>query len=67
MSIVSWPELVGLLFRKPSEASFAERKRTCDGKLQEPLERIAEKNGRRLGDVVGDMLVKDVELLEKLA
>lgn len=38
-----------------------------DDKLQERLERIAEKNGRDLGDVVGDMLAKDVELLEKLA
>jgi cytidylate kinase len=38
-----------------------------DGKLQERLQRIAEKCGRDLGDVVGDMLVKDVELLEKLA
>jgi len=38
-----------------------------DDKLQERLQRIAEKNGRDLGDIVGDMLVKDVELLERLA
>jgi cytidylate kinase len=38
-----------------------------DGKLQKRLARIAEKSGRDLGDVFGDMLVRDVELLEKLA
>ena len=34
-----------------------------DGQLQERLERIAQKKGRDLGDVVGDLLIKDVELL----
>ncbi|MGA3261308.1 MAG: hypothetical protein ABSE35_20680 [Bryobacteraceae bacterium] len=38
-----------------------------DGKLQERLERIAQKNGRDVSDVVKDLLVKDVELLEELA
>jgi cytidylate kinase len=37
-----------------------------DGKLQERLERIAQKNGRDVSDVVKDLLVKDVELLEEL-
>lgn len=37
-----------------------------DGKLQERLERIAEKNGRDVGEVVSNLLIKDVELLEEL-
>jgi cytidylate kinase len=37
-----------------------------DGKLQKRLERIAQKNGRDVGDVVSDLLIKDVELLEEL-
>jgi cytidylate kinase len=37
-----------------------------DGQLQERLERIAQKKGRDVGDVVGDLLIKDVELLEEL-
>ena len=37
-----------------------------DGQLQERLERIAEKKGRDVGDVVSDLLIKDVELLEEL-
>jgi cytidylate kinase len=37
-----------------------------DGKLQKRLERIAQKNGRDVGDVVSDLLVRDVELLEEL-
>jgi cytidylate kinase len=37
-----------------------------DGKLQKRLERIAEKKGRDVGDVVSDLLIKDVELLEEL-
>jgi hypothetical protein len=36
-----------------------------DGQLQKRLERIAEKKGRDLGDVVSDLLTKDVELLEE--
>jgi predicted DNA-binding protein len=40
---------------------------SLDGKLQERLERIAQKNGRDVSDVVKDLLVKDVELLEELA
>jgi len=35
-----------------------------DGQLQERLERIAEKKRRDLGDVVSEILLKDVELLE---
>jgi cytidylate kinase len=38
-----------------------------DGQLQKRLERIALKNGRDVGDVVSDLLSKDVALLEKLA
>ncbi|MGA3018614.1 MAG: hypothetical protein ABSF62_15940 [Bryobacteraceae bacterium] len=37
-----------------------------DGKLQKRLERIAQKKGRDVGDVVSDLLIKDVELLEEL-
>ena len=37
-----------------------------DGELQKRLERIAQKKGRDLGDVVTDILLKDVELLEEL-
>ena len=37
-----------------------------DGELQKRLERIAEKKGRDVGDVVSDLLIKDVELLEEL-
>jgi len=37
-----------------------------DGKLQKRLERIAQKSGRDVGDVVSDLLIKDVELLEQL-
>jgi hypothetical protein len=35
-----------------------------DRQLRERLERIAQKKGRGLGDVVSDLLLKDVELLE---
>ena len=34
------------------------------GQLQKRLERIAQKKGRDVGDVVSDLLIKDVELLE---
>ena len=37
-----------------------------DDKLQKRLEVIAEKNGRDVGDVVSNLLIKDVELLEEL-
>ena len=37
-----------------------------DGRLQKRLERIARKKGRDLGDVVTDLLLKDVALLEEL-
>ena len=37
-----------------------------DGQLQKRLERIAQKKGQDLGDVVSDLLTKDVELLEEL-
>jgi cytidylate kinase len=37
-----------------------------DGQLQKRLERIAEKKGRDAGEVVSDLLNKDVELLEEL-
>jgi hypothetical protein len=37
-----------------------------DGELQERLERIAEKKGRDIGDVVSEILLKDVELIEQL-
>ena len=36
------------------------------GQLQKRLERIAQKKGRDVGDVVSDLLIKDVELLEEL-
>ena len=37
-----------------------------DGQLQKRLERIAKKQGRDLGDIVSDLLIKDVELPEEL-
>jgi cytidylate kinase len=37
-----------------------------NGQLQKRLERIAQKKGRDLGEVVSDLLTKDVELLEEL-
>ena len=37
-----------------------------DGQLQKRLERIALKKGRDVGEVVSDLLIKDVELLEEL-
>src|ERR1035437_302970 len=37
-----------------------------DGTLQKRLERIAQKKGRDVGDVVSDLLIRDVELLEEL-
>ena len=37
-----------------------------DVQLQKRLERIAQKQGRELGEVVSDLLTKDVELLEEL-
>ena len=37
-----------------------------DGELQQRLERIAQKKGQDLGDVVSDLLTKDVEMLEEL-
>lgn len=37
-----------------------------DGQLQNRLERIAQKKGRELGDVVSDLLTKEVDLLEDL-
>lgn len=37
-----------------------------DGQLQKRLERIAQKKGRELGEVVSDLLTRDVELLEEL-
>jgi cytidylate kinase len=38
-----------------------------DGELQQRLERIAQKKGQDLGDVVSDLLTKDVELMEELS
>ncbi|MGA2769361.1 MAG: hypothetical protein ABSG26_00965 [Bryobacteraceae bacterium] len=37
-----------------------------DGRLQKRLERIAERKGRDLADVVSDLLLKDLDLLEEL-
>jgi cytidylate kinase len=37
-----------------------------DGQLQTRLELIAQKEGRDIGDVVSDLLTKDVEMLEEL-
>jgi len=37
-----------------------------DGQLQKRLEHIAQKKGWDVGDVVSDLLIKDVELLEEL-
>ncbi len=37
-----------------------------DDRLQTRLERIADKKGRDVGDVVSDLLAKNVELLEEL-
>ena len=37
-----------------------------DGQLQKRLERIAQKKGQDFGDVVSDLLTKDVESLEEM-
>ena len=37
-----------------------------DGQLQKRLERIGQKKGQDLGELVSDLLTKDVELLEEL-
>jgi len=37
-----------------------------DSELQRRLERIAQKKGRDLGDIVSNLLAKDLELLEEL-
>jgi len=37
-----------------------------DGQLQKRLERIAQKKGQDLGEVVSSLLTEDVELLEEL-
>jgi cytidylate kinase len=37
-----------------------------DGQLQKRLERIAQKKGRDLDEVVRELLTKDVELLEEM-
>ncbi|HXB69258.1 MAG TPA: hypothetical protein VNY05_13500 [Candidatus Acidoferrales bacterium] len=37
-----------------------------DGELQQRLERIAQKKGQDLDDVVTDLLTKDVEMPEEL-
>jgi len=37
-----------------------------DGQLQKRLERIAQKKGQDLDEIVRDLLTKDVELLEEL-
>jgi hypothetical protein len=37
-----------------------------DGQLQKRLELIAHKKGRELGELVSDLLTKDVDLLEEL-
>jgi cytidylate kinase len=37
-----------------------------DGRLQKRLERIAERKGRDLADVVSDLLLNDLDLLEEL-
>ena len=37
-----------------------------DTKLQKRLEHIAEKKGRDVGDVISDLLMKNVELLDEL-
>ena len=37
-----------------------------DSQLQQRLERIAQKKGQDLGDVVSDLLTKEVELNEEL-
>jgi len=38
-----------------------------DGELQQRLERIAQTKGVDLGDVVSDLLTKDVKLMEELS
>jgi len=38
-----------------------------DGELQKRLESIARKKGRDLGEVVSDLLTKDVALLEEFS
>jgi cytidylate kinase len=60
-------------FSKAERGKFYRRDaRVClsiylDGQLQKRLERIAQKKGRDVGDVVSDLLIRDVELLEELA
>ncbi|HUF43655.1 MAG TPA: hypothetical protein VMR20_17010 [Verrucomicrobiae bacterium] len=38
-----------------------------DRKLQSKLERIAHKNGKNVGEMVNQLLRKDIEFLEELA
>ena len=38
-----------------------------DAKLQRKLERLAQKKGRDVSDVVNQLLIKDVDVLEELA
>jgi cytidylate kinase len=37
-----------------------------DSRLQKRLEHIADKEGRDVGDVISDLLMKNVELLDEL-
>ena len=37
-----------------------------DSQLQQRLERIAQRKGQDLGDIVSNLLAKEVELLEEL-
>ena len=60
-----------MIFRKPSEESFIEKAPTCDypfylePKLQSKLERIARKKGKDVGEMVNQLLRKDIEFLEE--
>ena len=61
-----------MIFRKPSEEKFyrkgAELRMPIylDPKLQSKLERIARRKGKDVGEMVNQLLRKDVEFLEDL-
>ena len=54
----------GKFYRKGAELRFPIY---LDAKVQRQLERIARKKGKAVGDVVNQLLKKDVELLETLS
>ncbi len=62
-----------MTFPKVSEASFTARAPSyvcpfiLDAKLQGQLERLAEKKGKNVGEVVNQLVQKEVELIEEFS